>query len=370
MLVDWFFPYAAGVANALVGDAQVVMVTRDHGFELAGADDAVRARRALLDDRVGMLVVGGRQRDPRSLGALARVRRLFDRAPPDVLHVQDHADWRLHLLERSFAQVPTLLTIHDVVFHEGEKHREDATLPMRKYIGRGVRSHASAYVVHGRALGHTLEAQDWYHGQDVHVIPHGRLPYASASRPLPMRPTILFFGRIEYYKGLDLLVEAAQMASARVPDLKVIVAGHGPDESRCRGLVRSPELFDWRPGFVPHGEIASLFAEASVVVLPYRDASQSGVVPIAFANGRAVISTEVGSLSEVVHDGRNGIVVRASSAEAIAAGIVRAFSEPHLLDRLAEGATATMSMGMLAPQNIAMLHMLAYAQLIRRSSPK
>ena len=363
MLLDWFFPYAAGVANALADEAQVVMVTRDHGLEIGAIDDPLRAKRALLDDRVGMLVIRGRQRDPRSLNDAARVRRLFQRVKPDVLHVQDHADWRLFGLERTLTRVPTLLTVHDVVFHEGEKHREDASLPLRRYVGRSVRSQAGAYVVHGRRLADLLGAQDWYRGQDIHVIPHGRLPYAASCAPLPIRPTILFFGRLEFYKGLDLLVEAAEIAAQRVPHLRVIVAGQGPDASRCQGLVRSPELFDWRIGFVPHEETASLFAEASVIVLPYRDASQSGVVPMAFANGRPVIATDVGSLSEAVHHGLDGLMVRQASAEAVAAAIVRLFTETGLLTRLAAGATTTMSTGLLAPQHIAELHMKAYAQL-------
>lgn len=368
MILDWFFPYAAGVANALADETEVIIVTRDHGLELCVATDAVRAKRALLDDRVGLLIVRGRQRDLASACDVIQVRDLLERFPPDVLHVQDHADWRLHLLERSLTRVPSLLTIHDVVFHQGEKHREDTSLPIRRRVGRAVRSHAGAYVVHGHGLADVLAAQDWYRGQDIHVIPHGRLPYAASSAPLPARPTILFFGRLEYYKGLDLLVEAAEIAAQRVPQLKVIVAGHGPDASRCRALVKSPALFDWREGFVPHEQTAALFAEASVVALPYRDASQSGVVPMAFANGRPVIATDVGSLSEAVHDGQDGLLVGDVSAGAVAAAIVRAFTETGLLARLARGAGAAISTGHLAPEHIAELHMKAYAQLARRAA--
>jgi glycosyltransferase involved in cell wall biosynthesis len=363
MILDWFFPYAAGVANALADVAQVVVITRDHGLEVGAARDAISAKRALLDDRVHTLIIRGRQRDLGSVSDVLHVRRLLQRFPPDVFHVQDHADWRLYGLQRSLPRVPTLLTIHDVVFHAGEKHREDASLPLRRRLGRSVRSHAGTYVVHGRGLADLLAAQDWYCGQAIHVIPHGRLPYAASSEPLPARPTILFFGRLEYYKGLDILVEAAEIAARHIPGLKVIVAGLGPDGSRCQAMVKSPEIFDWRLGFVPHEETAALFAEASIVVLPYRDASQSGVVPMAFANGRPVIATDVGSLSEAVLDGQDGLLVHEVSAGAIAAAIVRAFTEPGLLPHLAAGARATMTSGPLAPGNIAELHLDAYRQL-------
>ena len=214
---------------------------------------------------------------------------------------------------------------------------------------RSVRSHAGAYVVHGRGLADDLAAQDWYGGQDIHVIPHGRLPYAASSTPLPVRPTILFFGRVEHYKGLDLLVEAAEIAAQHIPHLKVIVAGQGADAARCRALVRSPALFDWRLGFVPNEEIASLFAEASVVVLPYRDASQSGVVPMAFANGQTGHRNRRGvSIAEVVRDGRDGLWFGRGLGAAVAAAIVRASLNPSA-DPLAPGRVATMSTGLLAP---------------------
>ena len=368
MLLDWFFPYAAGVANALADEADVIMVTRDHGLEIGASGDAVPAMRAMLDDRVRLMAIAGRQRDPGSIADVARVRRFLCKAAPDVLHVQDHADWRLYALQRALPCCPTILTIHDVVFHEGESDRQGASRPLRRAVRRAVKTHAGAYIVHGRRLARLLVAQDWYGRQDVSVIPHGRLPYAASFAPLPDAPTLLFFGRLEYYKGLDLLVKAVELASALVPGLRVIIAGHGPDEARCRDLVRRPELFDWRTGFVPHGETAALFAEASVVVLPYRDASQSGIVPMAFANGRPVIATDVGSLSEVVSDGQNGLLVRDVSPAAIADAIVRVFEEAGLLDRLASGASATMTTGMLAPGNIALLHLRAYAQLAQRSA--
>lgn len=368
MLLDWFFPYAAGVADALADQAQVVIVTRDHGHELGVGGDSVRVKEALLDYRVRILTVGGRQRDLGSLSDVAHLHRLFRRHTPDVFHVQDHADWRLTALQRALRRVPTLLTIHDVVRHEGEAYQEGVSLPLRRLTNRSVRASADAYVVHGRALAEALAAQEWYRGQAIHVIPHGRLPFAASCAPLPTRPSILFFGRLEFYKGLDLFVEAAEIAAGQLPALRAVVAGRGSEASRCRELVRSPELFDWRTRFIPNEETAALFSEASVVVLPYRDASQSGVVPMAFANGRPVIATAVGSLPEVVRNGENGLLVRDMSSKAIANAIVRVFTEDGLLDRLATGATATMTTGPLAPKHIADLHMEAYARLAQRAA--
>lgn len=368
MLLDWFFPYAAGVANCMADEAQFVIVTRDHGHELGSDDDAVAAKRAVLDCRVRMLTISGRQRD---LSALVDTRSALSALRdfrPDVLHVQDHVDWRLYLLQQIMHAVPTLLTIHDVIRHEGEAPRVDASLPLRRHIARAVRSHAEEYVVHGRSLAGLLESQDWYGGQAVNVIPHGRLPYLASSSPLPPNPTVLFFGRLESYKGLDILIEAAEIAADSIPGLKVIIAGRGPAADRCRALVTTPGLFDWRLGFVPNAETAALFAEASVVALPYRDASQSGVVPLAFVNGRPVIATNVGAISEAVRDGHNGILIHQVSPAAVAAGICRVFNEDRLLSRLADGALETVTSGAMSQQRVAELHMRAYSRLGRRAT--
>jgi len=366
MVLDWFFPYAAGVANALAeGWAQPAMVTRDRTYEMGGSDDQMSVMRAMLDPRIPLLTIGGRQRDPRSLRDILKVQRQVRQLSPDVLHVQDCEDWRLYVVQRLLPRVPIVMTIHDVVFHEGEADRGGASFPIRRYVRRSDRAYANAYIVHGRQLADTLAAQDWYRGQQINIIPHGRLPYAASQAPLPATPTILLFGRLEYYKGLDLLVEAAELAARRVDGLKVIVAGQGSDVRRCQALVKSHELFEWRLGFVPNEATAALFAESSVVVLPYRDASQSGVVPMAFANGRPVIATNVGALSEAVHDGEDGLLVGEASPKAIATAIVRMFTEPGLLHRLTAGAEATVSTGPLAPAHIAELHLQAYLRVAR-----
>lgn len=366
MLLDWFFLYAAGVAEALAGRAEIVMVTRDHGHELGVDTEPTTVKRSLLDHRVRLLTVRGRQRDLVGPCDIAHIHRLFRRYPPDVLHAQDHADWRLFGLQRMLRDVPAILTIHDVVLHEGERHA-GVSPALRRLQVEHIRSRADAYIVHGRRLAEIVQAQRWYRGQDINVIPHGRLPHAASASPLPSRPTILLFGRLEYYKGLDVLVEAAESAARSVPDLRVIVAGRGSDAARCRALVRTPELFEWRLGFVPNEATAALFGEASVVVLPYRDASQSGVAPTAFANGRPVIATDVGALSEAIGDGTNGLLVRDVTPEAVAQAIVRVFTEPGLLERLSSGASETLTAGAMSPESIAGLHMEAYGRLIRRA---
>ena len=85
-------------------------------------------------------------------------------------------------------------------------------------------------------------------------------------------------------------------------------------------------------------EVGLLFQRASVVVLPYVDATQSGVIPIAYAYAKPVIATRVGGLPEVISDGRTGFLVEPRSAEEIANKILYLYSHPSeklQMDKLA-----------------------------------
>ena len=372
MFVDWFFPYTAGIANALADRAEVLMVVREHGQELGITEGVAGAMRSLIDDRVGVAFLGGKQRDPWSAVHVERLSSVLLRFRPDVLHIQYHADWRLFALERVLRGVPTLYTVHDVVLHptNPEAKPSAATRIRHSLLGtivRGSRGPANAYVVHGQHLADLMRMQEWYNDAPINVIPHGTFPYGTSNKPLPQRPTILFFGRIEYYKGLDILIEAAELASASLPDLGVIIAGRGDDAARCRRLVTKPGFFEWREGYVRYDRLGPLFSEASIVVLPYREASQSGVIPLALQFGRAVIATDVGALSEAVDDGRDGILLRHVSAESLCCAMVRVLSDREALTRLSNGAFDTVTTGRLKPERIGDLHLEACRRVVSSS---
>lgn len=167
---------------------------------------------------------------------------------------------------------------------------------------------------------------------------------------------------------MDLFVEAVERAAQAIPDLRAIITGKGPEAIRCRALVRRPDLFEWRDGFVPDSALPDLFGEVSLVVLPYRDASQSGVIPLAFANRRPVIVTAVGSLAEAVDDGVDGLVVDRPSAVAIAECIVKAFVEPGLLERIAANALTTATEGRFSTKQVAKAHLDAYRTVIAHTT--
>jgi glycosyltransferase involved in cell wall biosynthesis len=107
---------------------------------------------------------------------------------------------------------------------------------------------------------------------------------------------VLWFGRLRAYKGLDLLAEALRLVGPR-PDMEVRVVGQGPESTALAELRALPGV-RVENRWVPEGEVGTILSWADVVVLPYREASQSGIAPTAIAAGRRVVATRVGGLLE------------------------------------------------------------------------
>ncbi len=166
-------------------------------------------------------------------------------------------------------------------------------------------------------------------------LPVARQPVAPAdSRSTGVRDCLLFFGLVRPYKGLDVLLRA--MAKADI-SARLVVAGEfwsGVDETRqlatALGLADRVTL---REGYVPAGEIAQLFDACDALVLPYRTATGSQNVLMAFAHDRPVIVTKTGSLADPVADGVDGIVCRPDDVEDLARALERFYS-PGTPERL------------------------------------
>jgi glycosyltransferase involved in cell wall biosynthesis len=107
---------------------------------------------------------------------------------------------------------------------------------------------------------------------------------------------VLCFGRLLAYKGLDLLAEALRLLGTR-QDMEVRIVGQGP-ESAALAALRALTGVTVENRWVPEGEVDTLLEWADIVVLPYREASQSGIAPTALAAGRHVVATRVGGLPE------------------------------------------------------------------------
>jgi glycosyltransferase involved in cell wall biosynthesis len=162
-----------------------------------------------------------------------------------------------------------------------------------------------------------------------------------ASLPAPPRPPgaplrLLMFGRLRAYKGLDLLRDAWPLLPPGGFSLRVV--GDGPAEALAPGLAAIPGV-SIENRWVAEADIPALIAQTDALVLPYREASQSGVIPIAHAMGVPVVATPAGGLGEQINHGQDGLLAEAITAEALAAALTTLLA-PAVLARLAAGARA------------------------------
>ncbi|MEZ5045191.1 MAG: glycosyltransferase [Saprospiraceae bacterium] len=174
----------------------------------------------------------------------------------------------------------------------------------------------------------------------------------------PEHEYILFFGFIRKYKGLDLLLEALAQPAVRNLGIKLIIAGEYYDQAdtyeqfiKANDLTESVVL---KTQFISNQEVKYYFAAASLVVQPYRSATQSGISQIAYHFEKPMLVTKVGGLPEIVEDGKVGYVVEVSP-DAIANALVDFFQnkraatfQPYLKQAKARFSWSNMTQGIKA----------------------
>ncbi len=335
LVCEWFVKYTAGLAAGLAENGcEVALLTRDHDLEFGGEPGALRRFVAeVAGARVEHLELGGRVRELGRLPEVLALRRRLRGLRPDVIHLQDSLTHDMRLaVAAGLPGPPYALTVHDPTPHPGDETPSARVQAVR----RALRRRAGLLFVHSEGMAAELREMGDARAA-VEVVPHG---FAEpAAEPLPERPSILFFGRISHYKGLDTLLDAMQLLWAQHPEVTVTVAGEGD-------LPEHPALSDerltLRHEHVPEEAMPELFGAATVVALPYRQASQSGVGSEAKRYGRPLVVTDVGGLPELV-DERSGRLVPPEDPAALAAALLEIVADPALAVRLGEGAAASVA---------------------------
>jgi alpha-maltose-1-phosphate synthase len=250
---------------------------------------------------------------------------------PDIVHITIRHPLILPLLPfLTLMKVPVFLTVHDVIPHSGEgKCIAEISTRISLHFSR-------IAFVHGEKLKADLVKRG-FSEKKVSVIPHGDYSFFTrllTENPLSTeRSTVLFFGRILDYKGVDYLIQAEPEIAKDIPDLKIIIAGEG-DFSKYEKMIVKKDRYEIINRFISDKEVAVLFTRASVIVLPYVEASQTGVVPIAFAFSKPVVATNVGSIPEVVEDGITGIIVPPRDVLALSKAIINLIEDRKLSQKM------------------------------------
>jgi len=318
-----FGEYCIRLATALGGEAQVCLLLPHRE-----ADPYLSEMGQCVDFRP---FHKPRLRQPfqqmRTIRAILRNIRDFD---PDVIHIQQGHLW-FNLSLPLLNQYPLVFTIHDPRHHVGDRGTQKTP---QKILDFGF-SRADQVIVHGTQLVQVIADRLSIPCEIVHVIPHVALGDDTARSEVQEDDhLILFFGRIWEYKGLEFLIRAEPLVTAQVPEARIVIAGRGEDFARYRLMMVHPERFTVYNEYVSDDKRSELFRRASIVVLPYIDASQSGVIPLAYTFGKPVVATTVGGLPDMVEHGQTGYLVPPRDEKALSGAIIRLLRDKTLRHQL------------------------------------
>ncbi|MEN9753802.1 MAG: hypothetical protein RLZ07_184, partial [Pseudomonadota bacterium] len=264
-------------------------------------------------------------------------KKALDQFQPDLALCSFQSIWdlaALPVLKRS--SKPFVLFLHDAEPHPGDRY------PLRAKAMEWQVNTSDALIVMSDHVAEAAHSLYRYPRERIFKIPHGRFDFIGTeyhvrifSETRPFR--LLFLGRITEYKGLPLLLEAyrALMTSPRA--FTLTIAGSG-DLGMARGMMENLPNIELINEWLSDEEITHYLKNADAVVLPYIEASQSGVAAAAFSAGLPVIATPIGGLKEQIEDGVTGLIAKEVSADALADSLYELATTPALYEALSNGA--------------------------------
>ena len=318
--------YSQCLANALIRHCPVRVIVPD-GTDLSGYDSGVSTVSLPIPMEFSWQEV---RRSPQRLSQLPGFLKALEGPQDDVLHFLNRHEYLTLAAPRVRQRLA--VTLHDPRPHRGERS------PRKLLANWTLRRNAREIFVFGEVLKQHLMEQG-VPAQKITVVPHGTFGSFTATDGVPdEQPTALFFGRILPYKGLEVLLRAAPLIRQRIPEFRLLIAGEG-DVSPYAELLAAEEAtgqLELINRFVSDVEMAQLLARSSAVVLPYLEATQSGVVPLAYGARRPVVATAVGAIPEIVKNGKTGLLVPAGDHVALADATVALLSDRKLAEVIAD----------------------------------
>lgn len=268
--------------------------------------------------------------DHKNVKLLFTLKREISKKKYDVIHMVGNNRWIvfLNLLLRKFPRVHTL--------HEPYPFTKiPAYRLLRSRWKINLLLHSGSHLIIPSRISYERLIQHFHiRNGEVSIIPFGIFEiykeYLKENIPKE-KDTILYYGNISEYKGIDVLLEAMGSINKTNPDLKLTIAGGGKFPYSISG--KNIQLINRH---LSNKEIASLNTAATIVVCPYTSASQSGVVMTSFAFDNPIVATNVGALPEVIENGQTGIIIDPSNPEALSHAILSLFAHPATIEKMRE----------------------------------
>ena len=224
-----------------------------------------------------------------------------------------------------------VFTIHDIHSHSGEKTRYNFAERLNGYI---IKSRFPLVVQNYSDYKYLIKKYSTI-SEKFCFIPFGILDIYKefkSNNTKTLSSDLLFFGRISPYKGIEYLIGAIKKLKTEGVTLNTVIAGPGYIYFNTEDLEKFGIKLINR--YIKNEELVSLIENTKVVVCPYKDATQSGVIMTAFAFNKPVVASSVGSFREVIKDGITGFLVPPQDSDELASKIKLVISDPVLIEQI------------------------------------
>jgi glycosyltransferase involved in cell wall biosynthesis len=206
-----------------------------------------------------------------------------------------------------------VIAIHDVISHSGTPFNKLTALSRRILLSK-----FDKFLTFSPSQANLLK--NITNKRSIHMIPlalksFGDLPQYQKNK---VKTNFLFFGNIKTYKGLDILLKSINRLSEKYNSFTLTIAGRCADWIESyEPLIKNRKIVNAVIRFIDNDEIPYFFSRADYLILPYRDATQSGPLMIAYNYNIPVIASNIDGFKEFIEDKKTGFLFDPSSSESI-----------------------------------------------------
>lgn len=254
-----------------------------------------------------------------------RMRKVINAFKPEIVYSPMGHFWERFVVPYLHCRCK-VQTIHDPILHKGE----DSLI--RKCLNYLFTYKSDKYVVLSKVFKKQL-VQSGIKEKNILVVPHATFNAYDNCNAFDNKKynRFLFFGRIIKYKGLDVLLRSMEYVLNEYPGAKLVIAGNGNIEEYEALLKQYKAHIDLHIEWIRDEQVKTYFEQIDFVVLPYVQASQSGVIPLSYGFGKPVIATWLGGLPEQIIENKTGILIAPDSETELGEAILSLLKNDDLL---------------------------------------
>lgn len=266
-------------------------------------------------------------------------------------------DYFILTLIRSFTKTKIIFTVHNVLPHEHTV--------LDRFFYPLIYQKVDVFTFHSKSSRNRLEEEINIQVRNFELIPHYGYEVNDVTVQT-IEKSLLFFGTIRDYKGIDVLLDACNKLPKELNWRLNICGKPEINLAELKVFVQQNNLSDriqWDTGWIEEDKIDEIFLSHDIVVLPYKEIDNSGLLHLAMSYGKPIIASRLGSLRDLITDGENGILFEAGNSDELAKCITKVLVDKDLKKRLGINARKLMETDH-AIERVGELHYQLYKKVL------